>query len=570
MRKYAIGSHLWICIGLVYALTAGTWATESNETAQYDLIIRQGHIYDGSGQAPFVGDIAISDDKIAAIGDLQNASGKQEIDARGLAISPGFINMLSWASSTLIIDGRTMSDIHQGVTLEVMGEGNSMGPLNDTMKKDMIAKQGDIKYPIEWTTLGQYLEYLVRRGVSVNVASFVGNATVRMHAMGIEDRRPTPTELNRMRDLVRQAMEEGAVGLSSALIYVPSCYADKNELVALAKVVSEYDGMYISHLRSESSRLLEATDELIDTAREANVRAEIYHVKAAGQANFHKLDALAKKIEAARAEGLHITADMYTYAAAATGLTATMPPWVHEGGTEARAKRLKDPATRRRIRREMLTPTEAWDNMYVAVGSPDNLLLTGFRTEALKPLTGKTLAQVAAMRGQEPEYTAMDLIVEDNSRVNVVLFLMSEENVRKKIALPWVSFCSDASAPAAEEIFLKSNPHPRTYGSFARVLSKYVRQEKALSLPEAIRRLTSFPAENLKLDRRGSLKPGYFADIVVFDPDTIQDHATFEKPHQYATGVVHVLVNGTQVIQNGQHTGAKPGQVVRGPGWPGR
>lgn len=539
-------------------------------STEYDVVIRHGTIYDGSGSPPFTGDVAIDGDKIVAVGSLERARGRLEIDATGLAVAPGFINMLSWATESLIEDGRAQSDIRQGVTLEVFGEGWSMGPLNERMKKELVEQQGDIKYDVQWTTLGDYLDYLVNRGISPNVASFVGATTVRIHEIGYEDRPPTPEELDRMRQLVRQAMEEGALGVGSSLIYAPAFYAQTDELVELCKVAAAYGGMYISHIRSEGNRLLEAVDELITIARQAHIPAEIYHLKAAGRSNWNKLDAVIEKIEAARAEGLRITADMYTYTAGATGLDAAMPPWVQEGGLKAWIERLKNPAIRARVKREMRTPTDEWENLLLAAGSPENVLLVSFKNEKLKPLTGKTLAEVARLRGTSPEEAAMDLVIEDGSRVGAVYFIMSEENIRKKIRQPWVSFGSDAEAPAPEGVFLKSNPHPRAYGNFARLLGKYVREEKVIPLEEAIRRLTSLPAENLKLDRRGRLKPGYFADVVVFDPDTIQDHATYENPHQYATGVVHVFVNGVQVLKDGEHTGATPGRVIRGPGWKGR
>jgi N-acyl-D-amino-acid deacylase len=490
-----------------------------------------------------------------------------EIDAAGLAVAPGFINMLSWATESLIADGRSQSDIRQGVTLEVFGEGWSMGPLNEAMRREMLERQGDIKYEIPWTTLGEYLEYLVRRGVSTNVASFVGATTVRIHVLGYENRPPTPEEMERMRQLVRQAMEEGALGVGSSLIYAPAFYASTEELIELCKVAAEYGGMYISHIRSEGNRLLEAIDELIRIAREAKIPAEIYHLKAAGRANWPKLDEAIRRIEAARAQGLRITANMYPYTAGATGLDAAMPPWVQEGGHRAWIERLKNPAIRQRVTREMRTPTDRWENLYLMAGSPENVLLVGFKNEALKPLIGKTLAEVARLRGRSPEDTIIDLVIEDDSRVGAVYFLMSEENVRKQIALPWMSFGSDAESLAPEGVFLKANPHPRAYGTFARVLGRYVREEKIIPLEEAIRRMTSLPAENLKLDRRGRLKVGYFADVVVFDPAKVQDHATYERPHQYATGVIHVFVNGVPVLRNGEHTGATPGRVVRGPGY---
>lgn len=531
--------------------------------ADYDIVIRGGTVYDGSGETAFVADLAIAGDTIAAIGALEGARGRSEIDASGLAVTPGFINMLSWATESLIEDGRSQSDIRQGVTLEVMGEGWSMGPLNERMKQETVEEQGDIKYDIEWTTLGEYLDYLVERGVSPNVASFVGATSVRIHVVGYEDRPPTPEELDEMRELVRQAMEEGAVGLASALIYTPAFYADSDELIELAKVAAEYGGMYISHLRSEGNQLLEGLEEFITIAREAGIPAEIYHLKAAGQANWPKLDAVIERVEQAWAEGLHITADMYTYTAGATGLNAAMPPWVQEGGHRQWVERLKDPAIRVQVVEEMRTPTDQWENLYLAAGTPENVLLVGFKSEALKPLTGKSLAEVAAMRGTSPEETAMDLVVEDDSPVGSVYFIMSEENVAKKIAQPWVSFCSDAESLAPEGVFLKSNPHPRAYGSFARLLGRYVREQSVIRLEEAVRRLTSLPASKLGIARRGYLAPGYFADVVVFDPSTISDHATFSEPHQYATGVLHVFVNGTQVLKDGEHTGATPGRVVR-------
>ncbi|MHC4487724.1 MAG: N-acyl-D-amino-acid deacylase family protein [Planctomycetota bacterium] len=532
----------------------------------YDVVITSGRVYDGSGQASYAADVAIKNGHIAAIGQLQ-PDADVVIDAQGLAVAPGFINMLSWANESLIEDGRSQSDIRQGVTLEVMGEGWSMGPLNEKMKREMRQSQGDIKFSIKWTTLGEYLEYLERKGVSTNIASFVGATTVRVYAIGYQDRRPTYKELDQMRKLVAKAMRAGAVGVSSALIYAPGCYADTDELIALAEVASQYGGMYISHIRSEGNSLLEELDELITTARKANVTAELYHMKAGGESNWHKLDAMIERIEKARAEGLKITADMYTYTAGATGLDAAMPPWVQAGGHRAWVARLKDPRIRRRLSKEMTTPTDEWESLYMLAGSPENVLLVGFKNERLKHLTGKTLSQVAKMRGKSPAETIIDLVIEDDSRVGTVYFLMSEENVKRQIKLPWVSFCSDAGSLAPEGVFLKSNPHPRAYGCFARLLGKYVRQEKVITLAEAIRRLTCLPADNLKLDRRGKLAKGYYADVVVFDPKTIIDHATFEKPHRYATGMRHVFVNGTQVLKDGEHTGAKPGRVVRGPGW---
>jgi N-acyl-D-amino-acid deacylase len=475
--------------------------------------------------------------------------------------------MLSWANESLIEDGRSQGDIRQGVTLEVMGEGNSMGPLNEKMKRDMVEEQADIKYEVKWTTLGEYMDYLVQRGISCNVASFIGATTVRIHEIGYANRPPTKQELDRMKNLVRDAMEEGALGVGSSLIYAPAFYAKTDELTELCKVASKYNGMYISHIRSEGNTFLEAIDELIRISSEARIPAEIYHLKAAGKANWPKLDEAIKKIETARRRGLKITADMYAYTAGATGLDASMPPWVQEGGYKAWAERLKDPTIRERVRKEMVTPTDKWESLYLMAGSPEQVLLVGFKNDALKPLTGKTLAEVAKLRGKSPEETAMDLVVEDGSRVSTIYFLMSEGNVKKQIALPWVSFDSDEGSYAPEGVFLKSNPHPRAYGNVARLLGHYVRDERIISLEEAVRRLTSFPAATLKLDGRGALKRGYFADVVIFDPAKIQDHATYEKPHQYSTGVRDVFVNGVQVLKAGEHTGAKPGQVVRGPGW---
>jgi len=442
-----------------------------------------------------------------------------------------------------------------------------MGPLTEAMKKEMVQQQGDIKYDIEWTTLGEYLDYLVKRGVSCNVASFVGATTLRIHEIGYADRPPTQDELERMKTLTRQAMEEGALGVGSSLIYAPAFYAKTDELIEVCRVAAMYNGMYISHIRSEGSRLLEAADELIQISKRAHLPAEIYHLKAAGKPNWKKMDAMLSKIEAARAEGMQITADMYTYIAAGTGLDATMPPWVQEGGLDEWIKRLKDPAIRQRVKEEMDQPTDKWENFFVAAGSPEKILLVGFKNEKLKPLTGKTLAEVAKMRGTSPEETAMDLVIEDKGRVDTIYFLMSEENLRKEIKRPWVSFGCDEASLAPEGVFLKANPHPRAYGNVARLLGKYVREEKIISLQEAIRRLTTLPARNLKLGRRGALKTGYFADVVVFDPDWVKDNATFEKPHQYSGGVRDVFVNGVQVLKNEEHTGAKPGQVVRGPGY---
>jgi N-acyl-D-amino-acid deacylase len=518
-------------------------------------------IYDGSGGAPVRGDVAIDGNRIAAVGRV-NGKGRSEVDAHGLAVSPGFINMLSWAVDSLIADGRGMADVKQGVTLEVFGEGESMGPLNDRMKAEMKRQQGDIQYDIDWTTLREYLDSLVRRGISVNVASFVGATTVRQYVLANDNRAPNAEELEQMRVLVRKAMEDGALGVGSSLIYAPAFYAKTDELIELSKVASAYGGMYISHMRSEGNRLLEAVDELITISREAKLPAEIYHMKSAGQSNWPKEEAMIAKIGAARAAGQRITADMYTYNAGATGLDASMPPWVQEGGLEAWRKRLQDPAIRERVAREMRTPTDEWENLMMLAGGAQNVLLSGFKSEKLKPLTGKRLSEVAQMRGTSPEETAMDLVVEDDSRIDTIYFIINEANIRKQIGQPYVSFGSDAGASAPEGVFLKSSTHPREYGNFANLLGKYVRDEKIIPLQEAIRRLTSLPATNIHIADRGALKSGYFADVVVFDPDTIAAHATYENPRQYATGVMHVFVNGVQVLRDGEHTRAKPGMVV--------
>ncbi len=551
---------------ILVALAA--WAISCSPATPYDVVIRNGTIIDGNGGPGYVGDVAIRGDRIAAVGDIGRARGKAEVDVHGAAVSPGFINMLSWSTDSLIADGRSQGEIRQGVTLEVMGEGWSMGPLNEALMRQAVEDQGDIKYDIEWTTLGEYLDFLAARGVSTNVASFVGATTVRMLEVGEVDRAPTAGELERMKQHVRTAMEEGAVGLATALVYPPAYYAKTDEIVELARVAAEYNGLYISHMRSESNRLLEAFDELLIVAREAGIDAEIYHLKAGGRPNWPKMDELIAKVEAAREEGLKITADMYTYIAGSTALAASLPPWVHDGGYKELLKRIADPAARKRIAKEMTEPADTWENFYNLAGA-EGILLVGFKTEALKPLTGKTLAEVAAARGQTPPETAMDLILEDKSGIDSVYFMMSEDNVKKQIALPWTSFCSDSASMAPEGVFLEASTHPRAYGCFARLLGKYVRDEKVIPLEEGVRKLTSLPAGNLKIRERGLLKPGYFADVVVFDPATIADHATFEEPHQYATGVLHVWVNGTQVLRDGEHSGAKPGRVVRGPGWTG-
>src|SRR5438309_3988168 len=556
--------RIWVC-SLVFTVIIGGGQVVSAD-APFDVIIKGGTVYDGTGGEGHGADVAIRGDRIAGVGDFAKASAKKRIAAHGLAVAPGFINMLSWSNESLIQDGRSQSEIRQGMTTEIMGEGESMGPLNNRMKERVLREQKDIKFEIKWNTLAEYLRYLETRGVSCNVASFLGATTVREYVIGLEDKQPTPEQLEEMRDLVRREMESGALGIGTSLIYPPAFYAKTEELIELCKVAAKYQGKYISHMRSEGNKLLEALDELIRISREAKIPAEIYHLKAAGQQNWPKLPAALAKIEEARKAGLKITADMYTYPAAGTDLDACLPPWTEDGGYPALFKRLRDPATREKIAAEVRTPTDKWENLYLAAGSPDRILLCGFKSEKLKPLTGKSLADVAKMRGKDPVETIMDLISEDESRIDTIYFVMSEENVKKELAKPWISFGSDEASQAPEGVFLKSNPHPRAYGNFARVLGKYVRDEKAIALPEAIRRLSALPATNLGLDHRGFLKEGMFADVVVFDPATIADHATFEKPQQYATGVKHVFVNGVQVIKDGEHTGAKPGRPLWGPG----
>ena len=534
----------------------------------YDILIKNGTIADGSGNPAYIGSVGINADTIAAVGKLK-ATGRLEIDATDLVVAPGFINMLSWATESLIQNGRSESDIMQGVTLEVFGEGWSMGPLNKNLKKELQlpTAQGDIKYDIDWNTLDEYLQSLVRRGISPNVASFIGATTVRINHIGYENRAPTAEELTSMKQMVKEAMEDGALGVGSSLIYAPAFYSSTEELIELSKVASEYNGLYISHMRSEGNRLLQGVDELITIANEADIRAEIYHLKMSGKENWNKYDEVVKKIDSARTSGLSITTNMYTYIAGATGLDASMPPWVQEGGYEKWAERLQDSKIRRRVLKEMTNPTDEWENLMYSAGTPDNLLLVGFENDSLRHYTGKTLTQVAKIHGKSPEETAMDLVIADGSRVGTVYFLMSEENIKKQVALPYMSFGSDASSLSPEGVFLNSSTHPRAYGNFSRLLGKYVRDEQIISIEEAVRKLTSLPASNLKIKKRGSLSKGYFADLAIFNPETIQDHATFAKPHQLSTGMIHVFVNGEQVLKNGKHTGAKPGRVVRGPGY---
>ncbi len=528
------------------------------QTTSVDVLIKNATLIDGTGTPGITGDLAINADTIFSIGKLENIKGRTEIDATGLTVAPGFINMLSWANVSLIEDGRSQGDLRQGVTLEVMGEGQSMGPLNQRTKQEMKENQQHIQYDIKWQTLGEYLEYLESKGVSANVASFIGNGTLRNYVMGYENRIPSAEELDTMKSLLKQAMEEGAVGLSTSLIYVPSGHAQTQEIIELARIAAQYDGMYISHIRDEEGKLLDAVEELITIAREAEIRSEIYHFKASGNANWHLLDSAIQIVNNARKDGLDISTDMYMYNASSTGLNVVLPQWAKEGGHKKTITLIKDPAQRSRIKEEI--------DFHVPA---DKILLVGFRNKELRHLIGKTLQEVATQRQKSAEDTVLDLIYEDDSRIQVVYFSMSEENIEKKLALPYMAICSDAGSYTNEGVFLEQSTHPRAYGSFARLLGHYVRDKQVISLEEAIRRLTSLPATNLKLSKRGKLQTGYFADVVLFKADSIVDHATFDKPHQYATGMEHVFVNGVQVIRNGNHTGAFPGRVVRGPGWKG-
>ncbi len=522
----------------------------------FNIIIRGGTLYDGSGKRPVKADVGIKDDKIVRIGDLSRAKAATIVDAKGLAVAPGFINMLSWSTNSLIQDGRSMSELKQGVTTQIFGEGSSMGP----------TKVSDRKPEDRWTTLASYLQFLEKKGVSQNVASYIGATTLRLNVIGNEDKQPTPEQMQQIRDIVREEMELGALGIGTSLIYPPAFFAKTEELIEMCKVAAKYKGKYISHMRSEGNQLLEAVDELIRISKESGVPAEIYHLKASGVPNWSKMDKVLAKVEAARKQGLKITADMYTYTAGGTGLTATLPPWTQEGGNAELLKRLKDPETRKRIIDEMRTPTDEWENMLLLAGSPDKLILAGFSAEKWRPMNGKTLDEVAKSRGTDPQNTIIDLLIENNGNIGTIYFLMSEDNLKKQMRYPWVSFGSDAASMAPEGSFLRSNPHPRAYGTFARLLGKYVREEKVMSLEEAVRRLSSLPAGNLGLDRRGLLKAGYFADVVIFDPATIADKATFEKPHQYSVGVRDVFVNGVQMLKDGEHTGKFSGRALWGPG----
>lgn len=551
---------------VLVSILSATAAEPPPEVQAYDVIVQGGTVFDGTGSPGRLADVAIRGDRIAGVGDFSRATAKNVIDAHGLAVAPGFINMLSWSVQSLIVDGRSQSDLRQGVTTEIFGEGESMGPVNDRVRAHMLREQGDIKYDIKWNTLSEYLLYLQEHGVSCNVASFIGATTIRENVIGFEDKQPTPQQLDEMRELVRREMEAGALGIGTALIYPPAFYARTEELIELCKVAAKYRGKYISHMRSEGNQLLEAFAELERISREAHIPVELYHIKALGQKNWPKMEILLDRIEEARKEGLPIRANMYTYIAGGTGLDACLPPWTQDGGYPALVQRLHDPEMRKKIAAEMVADSDKWENLYLAAGSPDRIILADFSSEKLKPLAGKSLAEVARMRGRDPVETIMDLIVENEIRIGAMYFLMSEENVQKEIARPWISFGSDEASQAPEGVFLKSIPHPRAYGNFARVLGKYVREEKALTLPEAIRRLSALPATNLELDHRGFLQEGMFADVVVFDPATIADHATFDNPRQYATGVKDVVVNGVEVLKDGEHTGAKPGRALWGPG----
>jgi N-acyl-D-amino-acid deacylase len=560
-------NFFWLAAFLTLVFTMFAQERSPSRSAEnLDVIIRGGTVYDGTGAEPQHADIAIRGDRIVGIGDFKSAKAKILINAKGLAVAPGFINMLSWSTESLIQDGRSQSEIRQGVTTEIMGEGESMGPVNDRVREHMLGTQGDIKYDIKWNTLADYLKYLEQRGVSCNVASFLGATTVREYVIGFEDEQPTPEQLDEMRELVRKEMEAGALGIGTSLIYPPAFYSKTEELIELCKVAAQYQGKYISHMRSEGNQLFEALDELLRIAREANIPAELYHIKAAGNKNWSKEDDLLARIERAQKKGLNVRANMYTYTAAGTGLDACLPPWTEDGGYPELFRRLRDPAMRAIIKAEVQLDSNEWENLYLASGSPEKILLVGFKSEKLKPLTGKTLAEVAKMRGKDPVDTIMDLISEDESRIGTIYYLMSEENVKKQLRKRWISFGSDEASQAPEPPFTKSNPHPRAYGNFARVLGKYVRDGKVLTMSDAIHRLSGLPATNLGLDHRGFLQEGMFADVVVFDPAKVTDHATFEKPHQYATGVKHVFVNGVQVIKDGEHTGAKPGRALWGPG----
>ncbi|MEY4953669.1 MAG: hypothetical protein RL299_2093 [Pseudomonadota bacterium] len=542
----------------------------ARKAGRYDTVVRGGTVFDGLGGAGIEADVGIVGGRIAAIGKLGKARGALEIDARGAAVAPGFINVLSWSTESLIADGRSQGDIRQGVTLEVMGEGSSMGPLNAEMKARAVREQGAFKYPVEWTSLADYLGYLERKGVSCNVASFIGAGTLRTHTVGYDDVRANWSQIAQMVWLVEAEMKAGALGIGSSLIYAPDNFANTEELILLAATAAAHGGSYISHIRNEGELYLEALDELIDIGRRSGARVQMYHMKPAGRDNWDKADMGHARMDAARKVGIDVSANVYTYTASATGLDASMPLWVQQGGRDEWIARLKDPAIRARVIAEMRSPPVGWSNTYRNAGGAENVILLGFQNPALKVLTGKTLAEVAKLRGTSPEDTMVDLVIEDGTRVDTAYYTMSEENLIKNLRSPWTMLGSDAASMATEGHFLLKNTHPRAYGNFARFLGRYVRDQKVLGLGEAIRRLTSLPAQQLGLRGRGRLALGYAADVVVFDPAKIEDHATFAKPHQYATGVSEVLVNGTAVLRGGEHTGAKPGRFVKGPGWRGK
>ncbi|MDB5279847.1 MAG: aminoacylase [Ferruginibacter sp.] len=553
MKKYL----LLLMIPFLHACT---------NTTKYDTIIRNAMIYDGNGGAPYKGDIAVNADTIAAMGDLSKSKASEERDAKGMAVAPGFSNMMGHSEESLFQDSRALSDVKQGVTMEVFGE-SSFAPLNATMKRQAQEGQGDVKYTVSWNTLGEYMNTLEKKGIAVNISSFVGTGTVRQNIIGEGNVAPTAQQLDSMKMLVRQAMEEGALGVTNALIYPPDFFAKTDELIALSKEAAKYGGTYSSHMRSEGNRLVEAVNEIITIGKEANIPVHIYHLKAAGKNNWNKMDSVIKMVNDARANGLQISADMYTYLAGATGLTSSFPPTLQDGGFGKLWERLHDVAIRKQMAAAMNTNAAGWENLYYGCGGADHVLLLSFKQDSLKKYTGKTLAEVAKLQGKSPEATAMDLIISDSTRVGVAYFLMTEDNVKKQVALPWVSFGSDEGSYAPEGVFLKSQPHPRAYGNFARVLGHYSRDEKVLTLQQAIYQLAKLPIETLKIKKRGELKVGNYADIIIFDPAKVNDLATYDKPQQFATGMIDVLVNGKLILKDGDPTNATPGQFVKGPGY---
>jgi len=532
----------------------------------YDVLIRNGNIYDGTGAPPYQADIAVKGDQVVGIGDFEHQSAELEIDATGLAVAPGFFNLLSHAHLSLLTDGRAMSDVFQGITFEVLSEA-SLSPLTDATAEFWAQLFSEEDVELDWRTVGDYLEKVENSGVAPNFGMFVSAATVRINVLGMDDVDPTPEQLEKMKAMVGQAMRDGALGLTTALIYAPGTYAETEELIELARVAGQYGGIYTAHMRSEANQLIEAIDETLRIGQEAGLPVKIHHLKAGGKPNWEKMDVAIAKINALRAQGVPVTADMYTYVAGATGLDASMPTWVQAGGYEKWAERLQDPEIRARVKAEMAVNAEDWENLGFLAG-PDGMILVGFENPELKDkYMGKTLAEIASSRGQDYRDTIIDLVIEDGSRVGTVYFLMSEENLAKQIRQPWVMFGSDADAPAAEGKTLEEGAHPRTYGNTARLLGKYVREEQIITLQEAVRRLTLLPAETLSIPARGRLAPGYFADVAIFDPALVGDHSTFNKPHQYSSGMIYVLVNGIPVVSQGEHTGATPGRAVHGPGY---